>query len=169
MRFRKTVLALALATLPVASIAGPANAASGAQTFRLFFVGSFVAGASNSGPVFGSGPITAVGTAVNSGFIVGENGEFVGNNQLRFSNGTVFVDFQGRLDSFEFDPRTCVTRITGHGTWEVGDASDELEGTTGGGEFTNNVTLVGRRTATGCSTETTEISRITLEGEIDTP
>ena len=169
MRLRKTVLALALATLPTVALAGPAAAVSGPQTFRLFFVGSFVAGASNAGPVFATGPVTAAGTAVNSGFVVEPDFTFVGNNQLHFDEGSVFVEFEGQLDSFDFDPRTCVTRITGHGTWEVGDASGEFEGTTGGGTFTNDVTLIGRRTATGCSTQQTEVSRITLEGEIDVP
>lgn len=169
MRLRKTVLALALVVLPIAALAGPANAESGPQTFRLFFVGSFVAGASNAGPVFATGPITASGSAVNSGFVVDEFGQFVGSNQLRFDQGTIFVDFEGQLDSFSVDPRTCVTRITGHGTWEVGDASGAYEGTTGSGTFTNDVTLIGRRTATGCSTQTTEVSRITLEGEVDVP
>ncbi len=168
MRLRKTVLALALATLPTVALAGPATADSGPQTFRLFFVGSFVAGGSNAGPVFATGPITESGRAVNSGFVVEPDFTFVGNNQLNFEEGTVFVDFEGQLDSFDFDPRTCVTRISGHGTWEVGDASGEFEGTTGGGTFTNDVTLIGRRTATGCSTQQTEVSRITLEGDIDT-
>ncbi|MDQ3898850.1 MAG: hypothetical protein M3326_16680 [Actinomycetota bacterium] len=169
MRLRKTVVALTLAMAPLVALAGPASAASGAQQFRLFFVGSFRAGASNTGPVFATGPITGAGTAVNSGFVVGPTGEFVGNNQLRFPEGTVFVNFEGQLDSFNFDPRTCVTRILGHGTWEVADASGSLEGTTGGGTFTNDVTLIGRRTATGCSEETTEVSRITLTGELDVP
>jgi hypothetical protein len=169
MRLRKTVLALALVTMPAVALAAPAGAESGAQTFRLFFVGSFVAGASNAGPVFASGPITASGTAVNSGFVVQPDGSFVGNNQLQFEDGTIFVDFAGQLDSFEFDPRTCVTRIQGHGTWEVGDASGAYEGTTGGGTFTNDVTLIARPLrGGGCSTQTTEVSRITLEGEIDT-
>jgi hypothetical protein len=169
MRLRKSVLALALVTVPVLALAGPASAQSGAQTFRLFFVGSFVPGASNAGPVVASGPIVGVGSAVNSGFVVDQNGQFVGNNRLEFSSGTVFVDFEGQLDSFSFDPRTCVTTITGHGTWEVNHATGRLTGTTGGGTFTNNVTLVARRTATGCSTETTEISRITLVGSVDAP
>lgn len=169
MRLRKTVLALALATVPVLALAGPASAASGAETFRLFFVGSFVPGASNAGPVVASGPIVGVGTAVNSGFIVDQNNRFVGNNRLEFSSGTVFVDFAGQLDSFSFDPRTCVTTITGHGTWTVNHATSSLTGTSGGGTFTNNVTLIGRRTATGCSTETTEVSRITLVGAVNAP
>ncbi len=169
MRLRKSVLALALTALPVLGLTGPASAASGAETFRLFFIGSFIPGASNAGPVFASGPITGEGTAINSGFLVDENGQFTGNNRLEFDEGTVFVNFEGELDSFNFDPRTCVTRILGHGTWEVADASGSLEGTTGGGTFTNDVTLIGRRTATGCSEETTEVSRITLTGELDVP
>jgi len=169
MRLRKTVAALALTALPVVALAGPADAASGTETFRLFFTGSFVFGASNTGSVFASGPITGAGSAVNSGFIVDQNNQFVGNNRLNFDEGTVFVNFEGELDTFSFDPRTCLTRITGHGTWEVGDANGELEGTTGGGTFTNTVLLIGRRTATGCSTQQTEVSRITLTGDIETP
>ena len=169
LRLRKTVLALALVIVPVLALAGPASADSGPQTFRLFFIGTFVPGASNAGPVVATGPITGRGTAVNSGFIIDENNEFVGNNQLHFRSGTVLVAFAGQLDSFEFDPRTCITRITGHGTWEVADATDSLEGTTGGGTFTNDVTLISRRTATGCSADTTEISRITLVGNVEAP
>ncbi len=169
MRFRKTVLALALATMPAVALASPASAVSGAQTFRLFFIGSFVAGASNAGPVFATGPITESGTATNSGFVVDPFGQFVGNNQLEFADGEIVINFEGQLDSFDFDPRTCVTRILGHGTWTVGDATGSYEGTTGGGTFTNDVTLIGRRTSTGCSTQTTEVSRITLTGEIDVP
>ena len=169
MRLRKSLAALALTALPVVGLAGPASAASGAETFRLFFTGSFIPGASNAGPVFATGPISGAGTAINSGFLVDENGQFTGNNRLEFDEGTVFVNFQGELDSFNFDPRTCVTRIQGHGTWEVADASGELEGTEGGGTFTNDVTLIGRRTANGCSDAATEVSRITLTGDIDTP
>jgi hypothetical protein len=51
----------------------------------------------------------------------------------------------------------------------VADASDGLAGTSGGGTFENDVTLIGRRTATGCGTQTKEISRITLRGDLDTP
>jgi hypothetical protein len=169
MRLRKTMVALALSALPVVAAGGPASAASGTETFRLFFTGTFVFGGSNTGSVFASGPINAAGSAVNSGFIVDQFGQFTGNNVLRFDEGTLFVNFAGSLDSFDFDPRTCVTRITGHGTWEVADASDDLAGTTGGGTFRNDVTLIQRRTASGCSEETTEVSRITLTGPIETP
>ena len=163
------MLALALTAVPLSALAAPANAATGAQTFRLFFIGSFVPGGSNTGPVVATGPITAFGSAVNSGFIVDENGQFVGNNQLRFPDGTVFVNFTGGLDSFDVDPRSCITRITGGGTWTVGDATDSYEGTTGGGTFENVVKLVGRRTAEGCSNQNTEITRITLTGTVTVP
>ena len=169
MRLRKTVLALALVTVPVLAMAGTASAATGQQTFRLFFIGTFIPGASNAGPVVATGPIVGRGNAINSGFLIDENNEFVGNNRLEFSSGTVFVDFEGQLDSFTFDPVTCITHITGHGTWEVNHATGSLAGTEGGGTFTNDVTLISRRTATGCSTETTEISRITLVGDVDAP
>ena len=169
MRLRKLVVALAVAAVPIVGLAGPAAAASGPQTFNLYFVGSFVAGASNAGPVVGRGPITAYGSAVNSGFVVDQFGQFTGSNQLRFPQGTVFVNFSGQLDSFVFDPRTCITTIKGHGTWTVANATGAYAGTTGGGTFVNDVTLIARRTATGCSTETTEISQITLTGSINVP
>ncbi len=169
MRLRKTILALVVAALSIVALAGPASAVSGEQQFRLFFIGSFVPGAANTGPVFATGPITDSGSAVNFGFVIDENNQFVGNNELRFSEGTVFIAFEGQLDSFSFDPRTCVTRITGHGTWTVADADGAYEGTTGSGTFVNDVTLVGRRTAQGCSAQQTEITRITLTGEVDVP
>jgi hypothetical protein len=158
-----------MAGVSVLGLVGPATAATGPETFRLVFVGTFTFGASNTGTVSAVGPITAVGQAVNSGFVPDQFGNFTGSNQLRFPAGNLNVNFGGHLDSFSFDPRTCITQITGHGTWTVASGTGAYTGTTGGGTFVNNVTLVGTRTAQGCGEPTREISQITLTGAISTP
>ena len=165
---RKALFAATAALTALVGFPGAAGAATGAQQFTLVFVGTFTPGASNTGTAAATGVINAVGQGVNSGFLVQPDGTFQGSNRLDFPQGSLNISFAGHLTGFSFDPVTCITRITGTGTWMITSGTGAFVGTTGSGTFTNNVTLVGSQGEGNCSGATTEISVIRLTGGVTT-
>ena len=166
---KKALLASVTALVALAGFSGAADAASGPQKFQLVFTGTFTPGASNTGTAVASGTIRGVGQGINSGFLVNPDGTFAGSNKLVFSQGTIFIGFTGHLTSSSFDFRTCLTKITGVGNFTVTGGDGAFTGTTGSGTFSNKVDLVGSQGAGNCSGPTTEISQITLTGNVSVP
>jgi hypothetical protein len=144
-----SLLAVVAALLPVA----PASAAvQGPQRFLLMFSGTFVRGGLNQGTAIGSGPVSGVGTLLNTGFEVHPDGTVSGSERLTFGPGSVTIFIRGTQD-FRPDFVACYAVFDVVGDWSLGQGSGTLAGTTGSGTFTTRGTMIGVREAGGCRLE----------------
>jgi hypothetical protein len=127
----------------------PAVAQSGdAQRFRVVFGGTTRSGAGVRGVSTGGRASNVVPEVLDP-----ETGSFVETDRFTFSAGTLDVVFAGTVHGFFSDPRTCVARPSGSGTWDVVDSSGRYEGASGGGAFTFTAILVFPRGPQGCGEE----------------
>ena len=158
----------AIAAVAVA-VLGPVTAASaesGPQTFLLY-----------QGPgeaqftVYAAGPISGIGTD----FLLAERidpstGRTQRDTETVFPGGSTFNTLTVLENSLQFDPRTCVARVTGRSHLDITGGTGDFEGVSGSGEVEFLAISISERTPQGCSrTEmrTYAIARIT--GTADVP
>ena len=159
-------LLFALLVVVAALDGSAAGAATGDQDFVLVTRGS------TSGP---TGRVTAVGTINDTGsaqrlsFAISPTGEVTESTLYTFPSGTVVNTFVGRPETFTFDPRTCVTRLSIVGTYTIHDGTGVFEGATGSGTITSDIRQYQTRTADGCSGPTYELSIVRFTGTIELP
>lgn len=155
--------------LVAVALLGPATAASaesGPQTFLLY-----------QGPdednftVYAAGPITGVGTD----FLLAERvdpttGRTQRDTETVFPGGSTFNTLTVLENSLQFDPLTCVARVTGRSHLDITGGTGDFEGASGSGEVTFQAISISARTPQGCSRSemrTYAIARIT--GTADLP
>jgi hypothetical protein len=129
----KRVAASVVAVGAVAVVwAGSATATTGSQRFS-------ISGSNTGGHVYASGPIAGSGRDI----VLGPNAD-----KFVFQNGSVTVSHSVTTQNQSFDPRTCLSKFTESGTYQIASASGAYRGATGSGTYT------ARGTTRGCDPKT---------------
>ena len=164
MTVRKLLIAMAIAVMALGS--SPASAATGRQDFILVTSGSTEG---PTGRVAAVGTVNATGTAQRLSFTVSPTGEVREDTRYTFPSGSVVNSFVGRPETFTFDPRTCITRLSIGGTYTIHSGTGVFEGASGGGTITSDIRQIQTRTAQGCTGPTYEVTVVKFTGTIDLP
>ena len=144
----------------------PAGAATGPQDFILVTRGSTEG---PTGRVTAVGTVNATGMAQRLSFTVSPTGEVREDTRYTFSSGSVVNSFVGRPESFTFEPRTCITRLSIGGTYNIHSGTGVFEGATGGVTITSDIRQMQTRTAEGCAGPTYEVTVVRFTGTIGLP
>lgn len=132
----KRVAASVVAVGAVAVVwAGSATGTTGSQRFS-------ISATDNGGTVWASGPISGSGRDKP----LSEN-----LDKFIFPAGSVLVSHHATSQNQTFDPRSCLSRFTESGTYQLSSGTGAYRGVTGSGTYTAKGTARGVRTATGCS------------------
>ena len=157
---------LAIVAVLLLGAPSPAVALSGTQEFHLFVVGP---GPVPPGRVVAIGVINAQGTAQQVSVQQNPDGSFTGVNIYTFPAGSVIVQFTGRPTSFQFDPVRCITSFAVSGTFTIIGGTGAYAGASGSGTFTSEGQSILRRTVSGCSPPSYEVTKVLDVGTINLP
>lgn len=159
---RRFALAALATAMMLVSVAAPATAQAGTkQRFKIVFVNT-----QDEARIVGAGPISGAGTVYFLSAEEGPDGSFVETYRAEFPSGSVIVTATGANESFHFDPRSCVLRMTNSGTFTVSDGTGAYEGLGGEGTFTFRLTEVARQGPEGCSEESHGVGVASLVGSV---
>ena len=139
---RKLALSAAVVGLAVAGTPGPAVAETGAQEFRVVKIGT------NTGTVVARGVITGAGREENNRLEVPRGAPF----QVRFifPDGELFQTITPvGAPVVDFNPTSCLSRITIFDTTEITGGTGAYAGATGSGVATAHLTTIRGRDADG--------------------
>jgi hypothetical protein len=100
-----------------------------------------------------SGPLTGFGSDVNIGTHLNMDGTRTNIDLLTFGTGSITLTSVDPPNIFQFNPATCVARISGTGPYTVTNSTGAYRGASGSGTFTVVGAIVYGRTAQGCSFE----------------
>ncbi|MDQ3641156.1 MAG: hypothetical protein M3450_06760 [Actinomycetota bacterium] len=142
MKIRKLALAAAVVGLSLAGTPGPAVADTGPQEFTVVKIGT------NTGTVVARGVITAAGREENNRLQVPRGAPF----QVHFSfpQGDLFQTITPvGAPQVDFNPTTCMTRVTIFDTTEITGGTGAYAGATGSGVATAKLTIIRGRNADG--------------------
>ena len=116
----KRVAASVVAVGAVAVVwAGSATGTTGSQRFS-------ISGSNTGGSVYASGPISGSGRDI----VFGQNAD-----KFVFTNGWVLVSHSATSQNQSFDPRSCLTRFTESGTYQLVKGTGVYRGVTGSGTY----------------------------------
>ena len=116
----KRVAASLVAVGAVAVVwAGSATGATGSQRFS-------ISGSNTGGSVYASGPISGSGRDI----VFGQNAD-----KFVFPAGSVLVSHQATSQNQTFDPRSCLSRFTESGTYQLVSGTGAYRGVTGSGTY----------------------------------
>ena len=137
----KRVAASVVAVGAVAVVwAGSATGATGSQRFSISVNGS-------NGTVWASGPISGSGRDITF-----SRGRRNGEDEFILPAGKVFVAHSASSQSQSFDPRSCLTRFSESGTYQLLSGTGAYRGVSGSGTYT------ARGTTRGCDPKTATTS-----------
>jgi hypothetical protein len=111
---------------------GSAMGTTGSQRFS-------VSAGNAGGSVYASGPISGSGRDV----VLGQNAD-----KFVFTNGWVLVSHSATSQNQSFDPRTCLSRFTESGTYQLVKGTGVYRGVTGSGTYS------AKGTSRGCDPKT---------------
>ena len=122
--------------------AGSATGSTGSQRFS-------ISGSNTGGSVWASGPIAGSGRDI----VMGPNAD-----KFVFAAGSVTVSHQATSQNQTFDPRTCLTRFTESGNYQLASGTGAYRGVTGSGTY--SARGVGR----GCTEQAKQRYFVTASG-----
>jgi len=128
----KRLTGLALALIVLVALPGAAQAQSGGD---LKFVLLFAGCEGDPGRIVLTGAIAGVGADIPLGFRQNPDGTFAFESLMLLADGTLRITGDGRIESFEVDPRTEVARFSFTGSFEIVEGTGALEGASGSGTF----------------------------------
>ena len=143
MGMRKVLLAAAIGGVALAGTPGYANAeVSGPQEFTVVKIGT------NTGTVVARGVITGAGREENNRLQVPRGAPF--QVEFTFPDGKLFQTITPvGAPTVDFNPTTCVTRLTIFDTTQVTGGTGAYAGASGGGVATAHLTQIRGRDAAG--------------------
>lgn len=128
----KRLIGFALGLIVLVTLPGTAQAQSaGDLKFVLVFGGC----EGDPGRVVLTDPITAVGVDIPQRFRQNPDGTFAFESLMLLPDATLRITGDGRIESFEVDPRTGLARFTFTGSFQIVEGTGALEGTSGIGTF----------------------------------
>jgi hypothetical protein len=140
-----------LAALPAAAIMGAAGlsaasaspAVSAAEHFQIVKISATAPTSS----VIATGAFTAGGT------IAGGNGNN-GTSTVRLAGGTFKITHHTVHAKGSVNPKTCLFKVIGNGTYKLGSGTGKYAGIAGSGKFTLRILAIDARDASGKCTMT---------------
>lgn len=128
----KRLIGLALGLFALVTLPGTAQAQS-AGDLKLVLV--FAGCEGDPGRVVLTDPITAVGVDIPQSFRQNPDGTFAFESLMLLADGTLRITGDGRIESFDVDPRTGVARFSFTGNFEIVEGTGALKGASGSGTF----------------------------------
>lgn len=145
-------MVVAVVSLALGVLAGPAQAATGRQTFRIVFSGDPRAGA--LGTVVLSGLVNGRGTDETIAQHPNPDGSETDIDLFTLSGGTITIQDTDPGGTFNFDPRSCIATVgTNAGVFTVLGGTGAYAGASGSGTFSAKGVVVFDRVPGGCSEE----------------
>lgn len=142
MKLKKLVLTAIVAGSVLIGNPGPANAVTARQDFTVVKIGA------NTGTVVAQGLITGAGREENNRLQVPRGGPF--QVEFSFAEGDLYQTITpAGPPQVDFNPTTCVARLTFAHTAVVTGGTGAYEGATGGGTAIANLTVIRGRNADG--------------------
>jgi hypothetical protein len=87
---------------------------------------------------------------------------------LKFSNGTITISHPTKGGSQHFDPKTCLTVVSLHGTFKFTKGTGAYKGVTGSGTYQTNVLVLAARVKGKCSQTATPVAVHTVINAVGT-
>ena len=141
MRLKKLALTAAIGAVALGGNPGLAAADGANQQFTIIKLGA------NTGTVVGRGLIDGAGTEENTKHDVGPGQPF--EVTFTFPQGMLFIHNVPGTPQIDFNPTSCLTRITIHPVTTVTGGTGAFAGASGGGTATTNITTIANRGADG--------------------
>jgi len=141
MIIKRLALAAAIGAVALGANPGFAAADGANQEFTIVKLGA------NTGTVVGSGLITGAGTEENTKHDVGPGQPF--KVTFTFPQGMLFIDNVPGPPQIDFNPTSCLTRITIHPVTTVTGGTGAFAGASGAGTATTDITTIANRGADG--------------------
>ncbi len=150
-------------------LSAPAQAATGAQSFRIIFTGDPRAG--SLGRVIATGVVTAVGTDATIAQDPHPDGSETDTDRITLPGGTITILDTDPPGTARFNPATCTATLSASGApYTIIAGTGAYAGAQGGGTFSARGLVVFGRTAGGCSEEIRRFfADVRLTGSIAVP
>lgn len=150
-------------------LGAPAQAATGAQAFRIIFTGDPRAGA--LGRVVATGVVTAAGTDATIAQDPHPDGSETDTDRITLPRGTITIADTDPPDTAKFDAATCTATLSASGApYTIIAGTGAYAGAHGGGTFSARGLVVFGRAANSCSDKVLGFfADVSLTGSIAVP